>query len=188
MTVPTLLVTGPVGVGKTTTAIEISHQLAAARVAHALVDLDELDRIYPPPADDPDKRTLTQRNLEAVWANLRQAGAARLILVGVLEDLDLELVPIRAAVPGASVVIVRLQAAVDDLVERIARREVGSAREYHVRRASEQAASMAASAAGNCLFVDTASRPVQDVAHEILVRVGWHPENPLLTEAFARGA
>jgi molybdopterin-guanine dinucleotide biosynthesis protein len=73
--VPTLLVTGPVGSGKTTVTFEMSNQLKAAGVAHAVVDTDELDRIFPPPADDPHKTLLTRRNLAAVWANLRAAGA-----------------------------------------------------------------------------------------------------------------
>ena len=52
--VPTILITGPVGSGKTTVAIEASAQLEAAGIAHALVDTDELDRIFPAP---PDART-----------------------------------------------------------------------------------------------------------------------------------
>jgi adenylylsulfate kinase-like enzyme len=40
---PTILITGPVGSGKTTVAIEASALLEAARIVHALVDTDELD-------------------------------------------------------------------------------------------------------------------------------------------------
>ena len=38
-----LLITGPAGVGKTTIAAEVSHQLAEADVAHAMIDTDYLD-------------------------------------------------------------------------------------------------------------------------------------------------
>jgi adenylylsulfate kinase-like enzyme len=55
--VPTLLITGPGGVGKTTVAHEISRQLEARGVPHAMVDADELDRIYPAPTRIPTRRT-----------------------------------------------------------------------------------------------------------------------------------
>jgi adenylylsulfate kinase-like enzyme len=37
---PTILITSPVGSGKTTVANEVSVQLEAAGIAHALVDTD----------------------------------------------------------------------------------------------------------------------------------------------------
>ena len=89
--VPTILITGPVGSGKTTVAIEASAQLEAARIAHALVDTDELDRIFPAPPDDAHKTVLTERNPRIVWENLRAAaGAPRLILTMVALSLGRE--------------------------------------------------------------------------------------------------
>ncbi len=41
-TVPTLIITGPIGVGKTSVAGEVSEQLDKANVAHALIDIDSL--------------------------------------------------------------------------------------------------------------------------------------------------
>ena len=40
-----LVISGPAGVGKSTTAFEVSLQLQAADVDHVLIDTDELDRI-----------------------------------------------------------------------------------------------------------------------------------------------
>jgi adenylylsulfate kinase-like enzyme len=40
-----LLITGPAGVGKSTLGWEMSAQLAAAQVAHAVIETDELDRV-----------------------------------------------------------------------------------------------------------------------------------------------
>ena len=56
-----------------------------------MIDTDELDRIYPPPADDPHKRRLTSKNLAAVWENLHAAGAPRLVLTMVAIHLEEEL-------------------------------------------------------------------------------------------------
>jgi hypothetical protein len=42
-----LLVCGPAGVGKSTLGWEISDQLRAVGIAHAVLDSDELDRVWP---------------------------------------------------------------------------------------------------------------------------------------------
>ena len=122
--VSTILITGPVASGKTTVAIEASAQLEAVGIAHALVDTDELDRIFPVPPDDPHKTALTERNLASVWENLRDAGAPRLILTMVATSLGHELPWIRTAVPGAEITVVRLRTSESTLLERVSRRSV----------------------------------------------------------------
>jgi predicted kinase len=172
--VPTILITGPVGSGKTTVAIEASAQLEAAGIAHALVDTDELDRIFPAPQDDPHKTALTERNLAVVWENLSAAGAPRLILAMVATSLERELPWVRAAVPGAEITIVRLRASETTLLERVRRREVGSGAAYHARRAVEQAHAMAREADGeDTIVVETTGRQVVDIAREVLARGSW---------------
>src|SRR5438105_15288750 len=52
MTVPTLLVTGPVGVGKSTVAAAVSDLLTMRGVAHAFADMDCFSHFHPRPADD----------------------------------------------------------------------------------------------------------------------------------------
>ena len=47
MSVPTIVLGGPVGVGKTTIGYEIRHQLEALNIAHTFVDLDALTQTYP---------------------------------------------------------------------------------------------------------------------------------------------
>jgi adenylylsulfate kinase-like enzyme len=51
--VPVLLVTGPVGVGKSTVAAEAARLLRQAGVPHALVDLAWIGQCWPVAADDP---------------------------------------------------------------------------------------------------------------------------------------
>jgi hypothetical protein len=151
----------------------MSRQLEATGLGHALVDMDELDRIFPAPPDDPHKTHLTRRNLAAVWANLRDAGAARLILTMVAASPDYELPHIREAVPNASITVVRLYASEEVLLERVRRREVGSGLEYQARRTVEQAHLMVRQSTESLLTVDTSERSVADLAREILWRTGW---------------
>lgn len=86
-----------------------------------MIDTDELDRIYPPPYDDPHQRRLTSKNLAVLWSNLRAAGAPRLILTMVALHPEDELPSIRDAVPEAEITVVRLLASEDVLLERIGR-------------------------------------------------------------------
>lgn len=151
----------------------MSRQLEAAGVGHALLDMDELDRIYPAPKDDPHKTHLTWRNLAAVWANLRDAGAPRLMLTMVAVSPDYELPHIREALPEASIIMVRLHASEEILLERVRQREIGSGREHQLRRTVEQMHLMARESPDSSLLVDTSGRSVTDVALEILQRAGW---------------
>src|SRR5579883_1981374 len=84
--VPTLAITGPVGVGKTSVGSEVSELLEEAGVAHAFVDIDALRWCYPGTPGDRFRVALAMRNLAAIWPNFRAAGAERLILAEVLEE------------------------------------------------------------------------------------------------------
>ncbi len=86
MTCRALLLTGTVGVGKTTTADAVGSRLRKLGVPHAVVDLDELRRCWPAPPDDPFHTALELRNLAALARAYRDAGAERLVLAGVCES------------------------------------------------------------------------------------------------------
>lgn len=84
--VPTVLVTGTVGSGKTTVADEIAVLLHEQGIQHALIDLDWLCQLYPAPAEDPYREDLMSRNLSAIWSNYRTEGVDYLVLARVIED------------------------------------------------------------------------------------------------------
>ena len=168
--VPVLLITGPVGVGKSTVASQASLLLRQADVPHALVDLDAIEICWPVPADDPWNERLSHRNLACMWANFREAGAERLLLVRVLEDRSL-LRKVAAAVPGAEITVVRLHAPLEVLQARIRSREavdpswfLGAA--AHTAEVFEQAHV-------EDYLIDNESRSVPEVAAELLRRTGW---------------
>lgn len=105
--VPVLIITGPVGVGKSTIAAAASELLDRRRVSHALVEADWLRWLYPRSATDPFETALGLENLAAVWNNYKAAGAKRLILVDVVESRE-ALAACLSAIQGAEVTVVRL--------------------------------------------------------------------------------
>ncbi|HEX6799640.1 MAG TPA: hypothetical protein VF116_18170 [Ktedonobacterales bacterium] len=176
--VPVMLVTGPVGVGKTTVAGEVSALLERVGVPHAFVDVDSLRWFYPSPPGDRFRTALAMRNLAAVWANFQAAGAERLVLADVVESRD-ELDRYRATVPAAQITVVRLRAAVETLAARVGEREQGSGRDWHLARAAELAAQMDRDAVEDVL-IETDGRPVTAIAREALARCGWPLSPPSL--------
>lgn len=170
--VPVLLITGPVGVGKTSVLAEITELLEAAGVPFAAVDLDNLSWCYPtPPGDDRFRSGLTFRNLASVWRNFRDAGAQRLVIARVVESRD-ELGRYREAVPGADITLVRLRADGRTLRDRIDRREIGLGHQWHSERATELARLMDERRLEDTL-IETDERSVNEIAREVLTKAGW---------------
>lgn len=171
VSVPTIIVTGPVGVGKTTVAQEMGLLLLDAKVPHANVDFDQLTACYPRPADDDRWGTkLGLANLGALWKNYALSGARRLIIARVIESRG-ELERFRQAVPGADIVVVRLRAAPETLQARVRQRRQGDM-EWHLNRAVELAPLMDAERVEDML-VETDGRDPTSIAREVLRHVGW---------------
>jgi DNA polymerase III delta prime subunit len=170
MTVPVLIITGPVGVGKTTTALVAGDLLGEAGISYGVVDLDGLTLCYPPPAGDPFNSRLGFRNLAAVWRNYAAAGAAHLIIARVVETRD-ELDGYRQAVPGADITVVRLHASDEALRGRVLGRKVVTGERY-VRRALELARLMDERQIEDHL-VETSGRTVPDAARDALRQARW---------------
>jgi len=80
-----LLLNGTVGVGKTTVAEAVGELLQAGGGPGAVIDADWLRRCWPAPEDDPFQGALMLRNLAAVVAGFRAAGASHIVVAGVVE-------------------------------------------------------------------------------------------------------
>jgi hypothetical protein len=165
-----VLISGAAGVGKSSTAYEMSMQLQAAGVAHALIDTDELDRIYPVPDD---LSQLTERNLTAIWQGFRERGASRVIIVGVYVHEPSELAWLRRAIPDARFTLVRLTASFATLADRIGRREIGSDRTGQLERTRRQLRRLDAEPRPDVRVIPTDGASIVDTAAQIITLLGW---------------
>lgn len=168
-----LLVTGPVGVGKTAVVHEAHRLLTAARIPHAAVVLETLDMSWPVRGDDELTERVAYRNLSCVWANFAVAGAERLLLERVLEQRS-QLRDLEAAIPGADVTVVRLRAPLPVVERRILDREPHAASGWHLGAARWLTPRMDVWAVEDHL-VDNGDRPLGEVAREVLRVAGWLP-------------
>jgi hypothetical protein len=167
-TVDVLVICGAAGVGKTSTAFEVSLRLAEEGVAHALVDADELDRVHPWPVPGFPAWEMARRNLASVWGNYAALGHRRLVLCGVLADLRQELRWIAEAVPDAAFTVVRLTARLGVLEKRVRRREIGTAADDQLVRSTRQWEEIAVFDPPGTLVVDTDGLGVSDIAERVL--------------------
>jgi len=169
MTIPVLIISGPVGVGKTTIGEEVSNILMARGIPHSLIDMDCLAETYP--RADRFGTQLALKNLRDVWANCIEAGSRNLILPRVIESRE-DLESIRQAIPNAAPIVCRLRAGDNTLIERVTKREIGSGLDWHQRRSLELAKILDHDAPTD-FVVETDNRSIIEIAEDIVGKVEW---------------
>jgi len=160
-----------VGSGKTATAQAVGDELRRRGEPNAVIDLDQLRRRWPAPDDDPFDSALELANLAAVAGVYRRAGAATLVLAGVVEGPEAR--RRYAEVVGEPLVVVRLRVDLDLVRRRLAQRHgPGEALDWHLARSGELDAILDREDAAD-LAVDVGDDPVETVARRVLVSAGW---------------
>ena len=163
-----LVIGGRSGVGKSSVAFEVSAQLAASNVAHALIEGDFLDLAFPPPSDD----RLAEKNLATMWANYQDGGYTRLIYTNTLSVLFAD--RIVAAMRGPVHVTSVLLTCTDKTArERLALREIGSTLAEHIDRSKQAYLRLKESAPDAVVTVDTDGLSVTGIALQVIALTGW---------------
>ena len=159
-----IVVTGPVGVGKTTVAWEMTEVLDQRGISFGFFDPDAI-HFRPVADDDPFGSRVYLAALETAWPLME---VERLIVPLVVE----ERVEAERLLPGATVTVARLTASAATLEERIRRRELGAGLDWHLSRAVELEAQWRDHPVED-FVVATDGQDVRDLAVEVLTRSGW---------------
>ena len=160
-----LLLTGPLGSGKTSVAVEVGRLLDEAGAPNAVVDLDWLCWVGPDLHGDRLLGVLAD-NLAAVTTRFRAEGVESFVLARAVVSAH-EVDALRAALGGAALTVVRLDAPSEVTTTRLAVRGDDQDLAEHARLAAVVAALPVD------LVVGTHGRPVRDAAREVLSRAGW---------------
>lgn len=167
----TLVMTGSMGAGKTTMIGELSDLLAASGVAHAAIDIDALGSAHDPRAAI-DLAAIAYRNLAAVVRNYADEGVTSFVMAGAIENAP-ELARLRDAIGEGELVVCRLRAPVDLMENRVRVREPGMWREKYVGRVALLEETLDEASLEDFTVANDGSRPITEVAREILQRAGW---------------
>jgi adenylylsulfate kinase-like enzyme len=170
--IPLAVISGPVGVGKTTIGYEVAEMLETRLVPHTFIDFDQLRYTWPRPPDDRWGNRLGIANLIDVWHNCRAAGSRNLIISYVVETQDF-IERLQKAIPDSRIVTFQLSAQPATLQARVNKREMGSAAQWHINRAVELTGILAQDQVPCDYRIDTDQRRVTDIAAEIVSRVAW---------------
>jgi predicted kinase len=167
--VEVLVLHGSPGSGKTTLSRAVSEVLRLADVAHAVIDLDDLDRVYPHRG-----RGFVQDNLRAIWANYTATRPLKVIIPSLIAS-EQERDELRAAVPAQRFHVCELTAPEAVLKHRVTEREAAGGEYwqtrllnfvdiYHRRTDLEKIRDF---------HVTTDARSTEEAAREVADRAGW---------------
>ena len=167
-----LIITGSMGVGKTSVLAEASDILTLRHIVHAAVDLDALSLAYLPSAARTDD--VMYQNLKAVCANYAALGVTRLLLARAMEErAELELC--RAVVSSANTTVCRLTAGIATMHQRVRQRESGILQQQFVDRVEILDAILDRARLEDFIVINE-NRSISDVAREMLIKAGWISE------------
>ena len=165
-----LVLTGPVGSGKTRILDAVAELLRRADVDHVAVDMDGLCGYWPWTHGDPFNRPAGLRALEVMCKTARERGIRHVLLAEVLEHPD-DVTRYAAAAAATSATVVRLALPAGVLATRIESRGRDVNVGQELARAAELAELMASASVGD-LVVANSGTPLETAA-EILSQVGW---------------
>jgi adenylylsulfate kinase len=171
-TVPVLNIIGPVGIGKSSVAYALSDAFQynyGQVLPHAIIDLDDVRRLWPEPKDDPFNMVVGFKNLAAVWKNYEEAGAKCFIIPNTMEEEE-HFEAIRTAIPGADLFVVRLEAPLEVNHARIREREeTPESLAWHLNRSSQLSKELEEKKLEDIL-IGTQGKHPREIAQEIIVK------------------
>jgi len=162
-----LIVTGPVGAGKTSASEAVYDLLSANKTPCAVIDFDWLTAAYPSPADDRFNFRLGIKNLSSIIPNYISMGVNLFIIPTVVESKD-EIETFKELIKGTDIFVIRLTAEPATLHKRLDKREIGNLLDWHKKRALELIDMFESKNLEN-MIIDTENKSIESIAKEILL-------------------
>jgi shikimate kinase len=169
LAVEVVVLNGSAGAGKSTVAGELSEVLREDDVPHAVLDVDELARVFPwEQAGD-----LKWRNVAAVFPSFARISDCIKVVLPVLIDTDDDLAALRNATPCDRFVVCELIADKETLLERVNAREPNEFWRSQLRHLVELYAERPTSQKFADFQVRTDRSTPRSTALEIAAHLGW---------------
>lgn len=167
-----IAITGTIAAGKTSVAEAVSAILHADGLRHALLDIDWLGQLYPPPdAKDPFSLELALANLNAIVPNFIDAGARYFVMAVTLTSQE-DMAALRKALPQVHITICLVTASRGTRAERVSSRDTGRLREDFLQRTDTLATEIQALQLHD-FELPNEGRPIEAVAVDLLESLGW---------------
>lgn len=164
-----LLLTGPPGAGKSSVLTALHDRLGEAGVSNAMIEVDELERCYPPLGTE---RAIAHVGM--LCASYREAGYELLFLTATVED-DYYGRALLAATGAEGHLLARLEADPDTLRTRIIEREpAGWAGLDELVEASQLLAGSMPTLSGVDVVLSTEGRDPESVADDLEAALREH--------------
>lgn len=169
-----VVITGPVGAGKTTTSWALYDVLVDRQIPTALIDMDFLRTAFPQVT--PFNSRLGMDNLAATAPNYRKIGVLCFVVPDVVETHE-KRGEYEAAIPGAVVIVVRLNVPMVAIEQRLRVREAPESLNWHLARAPVLQEIFETRGIGD-VVIEVGERSPKEIALEIATRLellerGW---------------
>jgi adenylylsulfate kinase-like enzyme len=169
--IPTVVITGTIGSGKTVLAADLGEVLAERGRTVAVIDLDWLGWLARPTNVYDDVEALIIRNLQEIWPNFLEAGADCFVLARVIQTQG-HVDDLRRALPNADITVARVVSAPETVAERLSKRDTGAILEGHLKESLEFDAILEKARLEDHRVVND-ERPLRAVTLELLDTLGW---------------
>lgn len=164
-----LVLNGSPGSGKTATANAISDLLIEDNIPHAVIDFDELGRIYPE-----SNHVISWQNLTSVCANYSKISNLNKLIIPVAIDSEEILNQLKQCASGAKWIICELFADRETLLKRVAEREPNEYWREKLRTLVNNYADRSEDTKFGEIKIKTDSMSIDEVAKEVIKEVGWN--------------
>lgn len=165
-----IVITGPVGSGKTTVMAAITEIMQEQNQSCAGIDMDHLRWFFPKQPGDPFGGDVGRKNLAFLAANYRSIGIPVLAIADLVEKQE-DRLKLEESLPDFQVHLIRLSVPMHLIKKRLRERESMDRLPWYLHRAPELEQIMDARDVGD-IVIDVGERTPREVAAEIARRFG----------------